>query len=54
MVLVGRPYVYGLSLAGEEGVKHVIRSLLGYLDLTLHLAGIRSVTKAHLKRDVLV
>ncbi|GAB7349689.1 hypothetical protein MBLNU459_g0434t2 [Dothideomycetes sp. NU459] len=52
MVLVGRPYVYGLALGGEEGVKHVVRSLQGELDLTLHLGGITSVKG--LNRDIMV
>ncbi|KAI2466507.1 putative FMN dependent dehydrogenase [Annulohypoxylon bovei var. microspora] len=43
MCLVGRPYVYGLVLGGEEGVAHVLRCLLGDLELTLHLSGIRGV-----------
>ncbi|PPK68986.1 alpha-hydroxy-acid oxidizing protein [Actinokineospora auranticolor] len=38
-VLLGRPYVYGLGLGGEEGVRHVIRSVLADLDLTLGLSG---------------
>jgi isopentenyl diphosphate isomerase/L-lactate dehydrogenase-like FMN-dependent dehydrogenase len=38
-VLVGRPYVYGLGLGGEDGVRHVLRSLLAELDLTMALAG---------------
>jgi lactate 2-monooxygenase len=42
-VLVGRPYVYGLGLGGEEGVRHVLRSLLAELDLTMALAGCRSL-----------
>lgn len=54
MVLVGRPYIYGLTLAGEEGVKHVLRSMLGELDLTLHLSGITNASKSQLNRDVLV
>ncbi|PKY00203.1 FMN-linked oxidoreductase [Aspergillus campestris IBT 28561] len=29
MVLLGRPYVYGLSIAGESGVRHVLKSILG-------------------------
>lgn len=52
--LVGRPYVYGLTLGGEEGVSHVLKSLLGDLELTLHLAGIESADPKHLNRDVLV
>ena len=39
-VLVGRPYAYGLALGGEAGVQHVLRCLLGRLELTLGLAGI--------------
>jgi lactate 2-monooxygenase len=38
-VLLGRPYVYGLGLAGEEGVRHVLRSLLAELDLSMALSG---------------
>jgi isopentenyl diphosphate isomerase/L-lactate dehydrogenase-like FMN-dependent dehydrogenase len=53
MVLVGRPFVYGLALQGDEGVRHVLRSILGDLDLTLHLSGIESVSKKHLNRDVI-
>ncbi|KAI8959113.1 FMN-dependent dehydrogenase [Daldinia sp. FL1419] len=54
MCLIGRPYVYGLVLGGEEGVAHVLRSLLGDLELTLHLSGIGSVAKEDLNRGVLV
>jgi lactate 2-monooxygenase len=53
-VLIGRPYVYGLALGGEKGVEHVLKSLIGELELTLHLSGIRSVDKKHLNRSVLV
>ncbi|MGH4024898.1 MAG: lactate 2-monooxygenase [Pseudonocardiaceae bacterium] len=38
-VLLGRPWVYGLGLAGQQGVRHVLRSVLADLDLTLALAG---------------
>jgi isopentenyl diphosphate isomerase/L-lactate dehydrogenase-like FMN-dependent dehydrogenase len=41
-VLLGRPWVYGLGLAGQRGVAHVLRVLLGDLDLTLALAGYAS------------
>ncbi|KAL9114305.1 MAG: hypothetical protein Q9227_001727 [Pyrenula ochraceoflavens] len=53
-VLVGRPYVYGLALGGEKGVSHVLRSLKGELELTLHLSGIPSIGKDVLNRSVLV
>jgi len=38
-VLLGRPYAYGLALGGQDGVRHVVRSVLAELDLTLALAG---------------
>jgi lactate 2-monooxygenase len=38
-VLVGRPWIYGLGLAGQRGVEHVLRVILADLDLTLALAG---------------
>jgi isopentenyl diphosphate isomerase/L-lactate dehydrogenase-like FMN-dependent dehydrogenase len=41
-VLLGRPYVYGLAVAGEEGVRAVIRNLVADFDLTLGLAGFAS------------
>ena len=41
-VLVGRPYVYGLGLGGEDGVRHVLRSLLAELDLSMALSGCAS------------
>lgn len=44
-VCIGRPYVYGLALAGEEGVAEVIRNLLAEFDLTMGLAGCRSVAE---------
>jgi isopentenyl diphosphate isomerase/L-lactate dehydrogenase-like FMN-dependent dehydrogenase len=42
-VLLGRPYVYGLGLGGEAGVRHVLRSLLAELDLAMALSGCASV-----------
>ena len=41
-VLIGRPYAYGLALAGEQGVKEVLGNLLADVDLTLGLAGCNS------------
>ncbi|KAK6208323.1 hypothetical protein LQW54_006947 [Pestalotiopsis sp. IQ-011] len=54
MCLIGRPYIYGLVLGGEEGTSHVLKSMLGDLELTLHLAGIASSSQKHLNRSVLV
>ena len=42
-VLLGRPFVWGLTVGGEDGVRQVVRSLLAELDLTLALAGHRSL-----------
>ncbi len=42
-VCLGRPYVYGLALAGQRGVEEVIGNVLAELDLTMGLAGIASV-----------
>jgi lactate 2-monooxygenase len=42
-VLVGRPWVYGLSIAGKEGARDVLKSLLADLDQSMGLAGIRAV-----------
>ncbi|HYF26500.1 MAG TPA: alpha-hydroxy-acid oxidizing protein [Baekduia sp.] len=39
-VLIGRPYVHGLALAGEAGVRHMLRTLLAELDITLAIAGV--------------
>lgn len=44
-VFYGRPWVYGLGLAGREGVVHALRCLLGDLDITMGLAGLSSVTE---------
>src|SRR5690606_3413593 len=42
-VMVGRPYVYGLALAGATGVAEVLRYLMAEFDLTMALAGCSSV-----------
>jgi lactate 2-monooxygenase len=42
-VFLGRPYVYGLAIAGEPGVRDVVRNAIAELDLTLGLAGYASV-----------
>ena len=51
-VCVGRPYVYGLALAGADGVRAVLEHLLAELDLTMALSGVTSV--AEITRDLLV
>ena len=41
-VLLGRPYAYGLAVAGEHGVRDVLANLIADIDLTLGLAGCAS------------
>lgn len=50
-VAVGRPWVYGLAIAGEAGAREVLRNLIAELDLTLGLSGARSVRE--LDADIL-
>ena len=50
-VLLGRPFAWGLGLAGEEGVRQVIDDVIGEFDLTLGLAGFTAV--AQLSPEVL-
>lgn len=42
-VCVGRPWVYGLALAGEEGVREVLSNFVADFDLTMGLAGVASI-----------
>lgn len=51
LVFVGRPYVYGLALGGEEGVSHVLKCLLAETALTMQLAGMRDVEELRRKND---
>jgi len=43
-VLLARPWVYGLGVAGQAGVEHVLRCFLADLDLQLGLSGHASVS----------
>ncbi|AHF99938.1 L-lactate 2-monooxygenase [Halostagnicola larsenii XH-48] len=52
-VLLGRPYVYGLAVGGEDGVRSVLGNFLADLDLTVGLAGCRTlaeIDRSKLKR----
>jgi lactate 2-monooxygenase len=44
-VCLGRPYVYGLTLAGEAGVAEVLRNFLADFDLTMGLAGCKNISE---------
>lgn len=38
-VQLGRPILWGLAHQGEQGVRHVLRSLLADFEITVGLAG---------------
>jgi lactate 2-monooxygenase len=44
-VLIGRPYLYGLALAGETGAREVVRNIIAEFDLTLGLSGLTSISE---------
>ncbi|MET3805786.1 isopentenyl diphosphate isomerase/L-lactate dehydrogenase-like FMN-dependent dehydrogenase [Nakamurella sp. UYEF19] len=58
-VCVGRPYVYGLGLAGARGVSEVVQNLAAEFDLTMGLCGLtapaqfgrHSLVEARRQRD---
>jgi lactate 2-monooxygenase len=50
-VALGRPYAYGLGIAGEAGVREVLRNVLAELDITLGLSGHTAI--ADVTRDAL-
>jgi lactate 2-monooxygenase len=51
-VLIGRPYVYGLAVAGRTGVREVIQNLAVDFELTMGIAGCR--TTSEIDADALV
>ncbi|MFC5591995.1 alpha-hydroxy-acid oxidizing protein [Sporosarcina soli] len=42
-VLVGRPFVYGLAVGGQQGVEKVLSNILQEMKVTISLSGITSV-----------
>jgi lactate 2-monooxygenase len=44
-VCIGRPYVYGLALAGELGVYEVLRNFMADFELTMGLVGCKHVSE---------
>ncbi len=44
-VCVGRPYVYALALEGRAGVLELLRNLIADFELTMGLAGCRSISE---------
>jgi len=51
-VCIGRPYVYGLALAGQQGVQAVIQNLMAEFDLTMGLCGCKNI--AEINRDMII
>lgn len=50
-VFVGRLWIWGLSIMGEHGVRHVMKSLLSDFDILLNVAGYQNV--GQIDRDAL-
>jgi lactate 2-monooxygenase len=44
-ILLGRPYAWGLAVAGEQGVREVALNFIADLDLTLALCGFASLAE---------
>jgi isopentenyl diphosphate isomerase/L-lactate dehydrogenase-like FMN-dependent dehydrogenase len=42
-VFVGRLWIWGLSIMGETGVRHVMRSLLADFDILMNVAGFQNI-----------
>jgi isopentenyl diphosphate isomerase/L-lactate dehydrogenase-like FMN-dependent dehydrogenase len=42
-VAIGRPYAFGLAVGGEDGIVHVLRSLLAEADLLMAVDGYASI-----------
>lgn len=51
-VCIGRPFAYGLALAGTQGVYEVLKNFYSDFELTMALAGCRSI--AEINADCLV
>jgi lactate 2-monooxygenase len=49
---VGRPYAYGLAVGGEDGIVHVLRSLLAEVDLLMAVDGYPTVADLTLKGSI--
>lgn len=50
-VCLARPYIYGLAIAGQQGVAEVLRNFQAELDLHMAVAGVTSIDQ--ITRDIL-
>jgi lactate 2-monooxygenase len=48
-VLVGRPWAYGMGIAGKDGVRQVMRGLMAQLEINMAIAGLYSVSQVDRK-----
>ncbi|OBZ71201.1 putative lactate 2-monooxygenase PB1A11.03 [Grifola frondosa] len=46
-VLLGRPFIYGLAIAGQAGVENVVKSILAEFEITLGLCGYKNLEEIH-------
>lgn len=44
-VAIGRPFVYGLAYAGEEGVKRAMQNIYNEFETSMKLAGVDSIAR---------
>jgi lactate 2-monooxygenase len=42
-VCIGRPYIYGLALDGQQGIEAVIKHFMADFELTMRLAGCKNI-----------
>jgi 4-hydroxymandelate oxidase len=42
-VLIGRPYVWGLAIGGQDGVSHMLELLRAEMKISMQLMGCSSV-----------
>jgi len=51
-VLLGRPYVYALAVAGQQGVREIIQNYRADFELTMSLSGCRTIDEINKKRII--
>jgi len=44
-ICIGRPYVYGLAIAGQQGVYEVLRNFMTDFELTMGLTGCKNISE---------
>ena len=54
ILIVGRPFMYGLTLGGQDGVEEQIRVILSDFEVTLGLSGYKNISEIQSNRSALV